>query len=394
MWSQFSSDAQTKNNMKRKNSGKKQVSRAKKPKLSECFPIDTLLQNPGYELISRNIFKYLKLEDFSNCRLVNKNWKQFIDEDKYLANVQLTEVMAIYSKRKYPSSFTPFHFVCALGSFHSVKLFLDNQKKRGIDVNVQDVHGSTPLHFACRCNNILVVKQLLNHELNVTLRTVKNSHILHSAALNKDPKVIQAVLESKQLMNIDKNVTGFHGRTVLHYAAENSHSHKPLAYLLRNAKKFNLNVNQMDDYHGNIFHRACGFGIKETVKFVLQNAKKYNIDLNLRNNQGSTPFHHACFYGKLQNVEILLKNSKKHNINVFSINNSGKDGQALAQEKSHTKIVELIADWKGRYSKDSFNQILTQLKGAEKFAVIDEQKKLLDNVTKLIIELKDTTKPK
>ena len=80
-------------------------------------------------------------------------------------------------------------------------------------------------------------------------------------------------------------------------------------------------------------------------------------------------------------------------IDVFSKNN-GNDGQALAQMKSHTKIVELIADWKRRNSKDSFNQILTQLKGAEKFAVIDEQKKLLDNVTKLIIELKDTTKPK
>ena len=28
-------------------------------KMEEPFPIDTLLQNPGYDLISRNIFKYL-----------------------------------------------------------------------------------------------------------------------------------------------------------------------------------------------------------------------------------------------------------------------------------------------------------------------------------------------
>ena len=78
----------------------------------------------------------------------------------------------------------------------------------------------------------------------------------------------------------------------------------------------------------------------------------------------------------------------------FSKNNYGNDGQALAQEENYTKIVELIADWNGRYSKESFNQILTQLKDVEKFGLLDEQKKLLDNVTKLIIELKDTTKPK
>ena len=43
--------------MKRKNYDSKQVSRTKKPKLEEVFLIETLLQNLGYELISRNVFK-------------------------------------------------------------------------------------------------------------------------------------------------------------------------------------------------------------------------------------------------------------------------------------------------------------------------------------------------
>merc|ERR1712095_134224 len=91
-------DAQTKQiNMgrrktKKKNSDPRQVSRTKKPNSEEVFPIETFLQNPGYELISRNIFKYLKLKDFSNCCLVSKGWKRFIDEDKYLAKIQLTKV--------------------------------------------------------------------------------------------------------------------------------------------------------------------------------------------------------------------------------------------------------------------------------------------------------------
>merc|ERR1711884_684460 len=126
--------------------------------------------------------------------------------------------------------------------------------------------------------------------------------------------------------NIDKNVTNQNGRTVLHYAAQTKHSHKQLAYLLTNAKKFNLNINQLCNYRGNVFHKACGFGTEETVKFLIQNAKKYNIDLNLKDGSGYTPFHLACYYGQLQIAETLLKNSKKHQINVVAVTNHGNNG--------------------------------------------------------------------
>ena len=156
--SQYSLNAQTKQinmeeTIKRKNSS----SGTKKTILEEGFPIDTFIQNPGYQLISRNIFKYLKLKDFSNCCLVSKGWKQFIEEDNYLANVQLTEVMSLYSKRNYIGGITPFHFVCGYGSVRIVKLFLDNKNKMDIDVNAKDDTGLTPIHFASFINNALVV---------------------------------------------------------------------------------------------------------------------------------------------------------------------------------------------------------------------------------------------
>merc|ERR1712062_399765 len=214
-----------------------------------------------------------------------------------------------------------------------------------IDVNARDDHGKTPLHYASNINNSLVVKELLNHGLNVTLRT-KTEHIIHLSAKNKDPKVIQALFESSELTNFDKNATNCAGATVFHFAAQNKHSHKPLAYLLTNAMKFNLNINQLDKYQDNVFHVACAFGTEETVKFLIQNAKKHNIDLNLRDNFGNTPFHLACYFGQPQIVEILLKNSKEHKINVVSLSNAGNDGQAIAEQRRHTDVVNLIKDWK------------------------------------------------
>ena len=339
--------------MKPKISGNKQVSHTKKTKVKDIFPIKTILQNPGLRLISRNIFKYLKLEDFSNCRLVSKSWKQFIDEDKYLVDVQLTEVMFLYSKEKISCNqqgychrfpLTQFHFVCAFASFQIVKLFLENKLKWKIDVNAQDENGLTPLFYACESNNVLVVNQLLDHGLNVNLRTKENEHILHAAVLNKDPKVTQAVFESKQLMNTDKNVTDIDGYTVFHSAAHNEHSSKPLAFLLKNTTKLNLKFNQFDVYHRNVFHHACEFGNQETVKFLIQNAKKYAINLNMRDVTGNTPFHLACYLGKFHNVKILLKNLKKHNINIYSKANDGMTGQDIAEP--YPKIVKLIKTWK------------------------------------------------
>jgi len=301
--------------------------------------------------------------------------------------------MLLYSKRNNIGGPTPFHFVCEKGSLRIVKLFLDNKNKMVIDVNAKDDFGWTPLHCASNFNNSLVVKQLLNHGLDVTLRTKRNDHIIHLSALNKDPKVIQAVFESSQLTNIDKNVAHQFGETVLHYAAQNKHSHEPLAYLLKNAMKFNLNINQLDNYQENIFHSACGFGTEETVKFLIQNAKKYNIDLNLRNFRRESPFHLACYYGQLQIVETLLENSKKHQINVVSVTNHGKNGQVLAEQQGHTEVAKLTKDWKRKDSEESFNQMLTQIKEVEKFGPINEQqKKLLENVTKLITAKKQLEK--
>ena len=63
----------------------------------ESFTIDVLIRNPGLDIIPRTIFKYLELEDFSNCRLVNKTWKCCIDGDKYLENVRLK----LFKQRKF-----------------------------------------------------------------------------------------------------------------------------------------------------------------------------------------------------------------------------------------------------------------------------------------------------
>ena len=66
----------------------------------------------------------------------------------------------------------------------------------------------------------------------------------------------------------------------------------------------------------------------------------------MRGADGYTPFDCACYVGKFHNVKIILKNSKKHNINICSKANDGMDGQDIAEQEGHTKIVKLIKTWK------------------------------------------------
>ena len=130
-----------------------------------------------------------------------------------------------------------------------------------------------------------------------------------------------------------------------------------------------IDFRNQDIFLANVFHKACGFGTEETVKFLIQNAKKHNIDLNLRANLGYTPFHYACYYGTLQIVEMLLKNAIQHKINVVSVNNAGKDGQTLADQKGHTDVVNRIKDWKKQQSNEVtshiHDEIIFQLKRIE-----------------------------
>ena len=61
----------------------------------------------------------------------------------------------------------------------------------------------------------------------------------------------------------------------------------------------------------------------------------------MRGADGYTPFDCACYVGKFHNVKIILKNSKEYNINIYLT-----DGQDLAEQQGHTKIVKLIKTWK------------------------------------------------
>ena len=63
---------------------------------------------------------------------------------------------------------TPLHKACSFNNVESIKLLLLN----GANVNIPDNYGSAPLHFACENNIVEVVKLLILNGANVNIQNI------------------------------------------------------------------------------------------------------------------------------------------------------------------------------------------------------------------------------
>lgn len=62
-----------------------------------------------------------------------------------------------YPSRNMPKNTTYFHLAAGISNYDIFRLFLNTD---GIDVNVKDDLGETPLMIACRCRNVEVINLL------------------------------------------------------------------------------------------------------------------------------------------------------------------------------------------------------------------------------------------
>ena len=152
------------------------------------------------------------------------------------------------------------------------------------------------------------------------------------AACNGNSQVLGKLLEHELLGFLDINERTFQGSSVLDFAANNKYTLGPISYLLNNAKKLDLDTNNIRT----IFARACQCGTGRMVKYLILNSKKFGIDLNMHDpNNGCTPFQDACCFGKRRSVEIILQYSKQYNIDIDAKNNIGENAQDLAIVGGH-----------------------------------------------------------
>ena len=173
-------------------------------------------------------------------------------------------------------------------------------EKQGVDLNVKDKQGNTPLNVAASCGSLAIVKYLITRRNcspvcpGFLCRTP-----LHNACEKDGNLDMVKYLVEKQ--EVDLNIKDAEGNTSMHVAALYGNL-VILKYLIEDRKCSPM-------YPGCLsrtpLHCACeGNDNLVMVKYLVEEQR---VDLNAKDEQGNTPLNVAAFSGSLSIMTYLIE---------------------------------------------------------------------------------------
>jgi ankyrin repeat protein len=184
----------------------------------------------------------------------------------------------------------------------------------GVDVNVRDVRGETPLFIAAMENFDHIVKYLLSKGANANLGTFSDSVSPLMVAVNRGhTAVVTELLNS----NVDFKVRDRKGWSALMFAI--SADEFELVKMLLDLKS---DVNIMDKRGWTALMLAAENFETKTLEEIL----KYNPNIEIKNELGMTALLVAAQNGHPAGIRVLLKNGA----NVNAVDELGRDVVMLA----------------------------------------------------------------
>lgn len=219
------------------------------------------------------------------------------------------------------------------------------------DQNIQDMSGSTPLHYAA-CNNSQANSQLLQSLLDchadVNIQDCRSNTPLHLAVIHQNLAIVQTLLK-KNTINIQ--IKNNHGNTPLHRAIFYKSNLEIVQSLVQSGGNTNIQNNQGKTP----LHYAASQSNVTAVKILLQNKK---TNTNVQNRYGNTPLHDAT-QGRC-NPEII-KLFIHHGADVTIENEMGKtpEQMIMSTHPRHKKAKEILTQAfidKARKTEDPFTE--------------------------------------
>lgn len=273
--------------------------------------IESLLEKKLYSEINKIKIKYLKLTENVDVNYKNSEGKtplhifsnyscyvgrnitnfKFDDERPFLDSLRFHS-----SQVSDPGTTSSFSF-----SSHDDELATQCIKiliNKGIDINVKDNEGNTPLILAIDSNHISIASFLLKNSANVNAKNEKGQNSLHLLCSNMNFKntVADMLIENGLDINAQDNA----GKTILHCALENF------------------------------------FAKNEMINYLINK----DANLNIKDEDGNTPLHIAVYEDKNEFVEILITKS-----DLSIKNNKGLTAFQLAKNKKRNKIIKIFESY-------------------------------------------------
>ena len=216
-----------------------------------------------------------------------------------------------------PKPVVSIHSAAGLGEDEIVKQHLAD----GIDINLKDEFGYTPLHKAVNSRYFEIAELLIAEGADVNAKNNWGSTPLHMAVSKHWGDAIELLIDNGGHINAKDNT----GRTPLDNAQDiiiDQWKEKVITVIRKHGGK-----------HGTISRAAIGGDI-EAVKELLA----AGADVNAGNSFGSTPLHAAALNGHKEIVELLTANGAS----VNAKKSNGRTPLDIAADEGYKEIAELL----------------------------------------------------
>ena len=216
----------------------------------------------------------------------------------------------------------------------AVRFSLDH----GADVDVGDGNGSTPLHVISQYGNVKAARLLLEHGARVDAQDNRHSTPLHVASRCGNTEVAYLLLE--------------HGANII---ARNKQGQTPQHLLLamesvgldigpiRSFLERDAAVDVVDYNHSTLLHKASYDGNAIAAQLLLERG----ANVNARNEEGDTPLHRAlvqlvdgCEAYFFDTIQVLLE----HGADVDALDSNHSTPLHVASEFGCAKATRLLLE--------------------------------------------------
>jgi ankyrin repeat protein len=184
-------------------------------------------------------------------------------------------------------------------AFHNKMDKVDLLLARGIDVNLQNKEGWTPMHRLINLgdstkNGLKLMRKLIDHGAVVNLRDIYSTTPLHLASETRNDTFVTELLKA----GADPTLRDCLGQIPLHRSVLYEHPNKKILEAL---VKAGADVNAQDDMGDTPLHKAVYYQFKESVKWLLD----HGAEPLVRNKEGKLPAENTLFYNNQTHQEIM-----------------------------------------------------------------------------------------
>ena len=216
----------------------------------------------------------------------------------------------------------------------AVRFLLDH----GADVDAEDDNRSTPLHVISQYGNVKVTRLLLEHGAHVDARDNDESTPLHFALRCKNIEVARLLLD--------------HGANI---NARNKEDQTPVHVLLAIKKRYldvdnirfflerGADVDAVDNDHSTLLDKASFNGKVEVAQLLLERG----ANINTRNKRGHTPLHRVLVNLRdhagahyFDTIQLLLG----HGADVDALDNTQSTPLHVASQYGSAKAARLLLE--------------------------------------------------